>query len=121
MKNKTRNAMRVIRHKRLRGSLAGTAERPRMAVYRSLSHIYVQIIDDDKGHTLVSASTVEKIFADTKISAGNIEAAKYIGKLAAERAKMNGIEAVVFDRGGHIYLGKVKALADAAREAGLKF
>ncbi|MCL2767202.1 MAG: 50S ribosomal protein L18 [Synergistaceae bacterium] len=121
MKNKSRNAMRIIRHKRLRGNLAGTAERPRMSVFRSLDHIYVQIIDDDNGHTLVSASTVEKVFADTKQPAGNIEAAKYIGKLAAERAKQNGIETVVFDRGGHIYLGKVKALADAAREAGLKF
>jgi large subunit ribosomal protein L18 len=121
MKNKSRNAMRIIRHKRLRSKLAGTAERPRMAVFRSLDHVYVQIIDDDKGHTLVSASTVEKAFAETKQSTGNIEAAKYVGKLVAERAKQNGIESVVFDRGGHIYLGKVKALAEAAREAGLKF
>jgi large subunit ribosomal protein L18 len=121
MKKKSRDAMRIIRHKRLRSNLVGTAERPRMAVFRSLYHIYVQIIDDDRGHTLVSASTVEKMFAETKKPAGNIEAAKYIGKVIAERAKQNGIESVVFDRGGHIYLGKVKALADAAREAGLKF
>jgi len=121
MKNKSRNAMRIVRHKRLRNNLAGTAERPRMAVFRSLEHIYVQIIDDDKGHTLVSASTVEKAFTEAKKPTGNIEAAKYIGRIIAERAKQNGIETVVFDRGGHIYLGKVKALADAAREAGLKF
>ena len=121
MKNKSRSAMRIIRHKRLRGNLAGTAERPRMAVFRSLDHIYVQIIDDDKGHTLLSASTVERAFSDTKKPTGNIEAAKYVGKVVAERAKQNGIESVVFDRGGHIYLGKVKALAEAAREAGLKF
>ena len=113
--------MRIVRHKRLRSKLAGTADRPRMAVFRSSGHIYVQIIDDDKGHTLVSASTVEKVFCDTKKPSGNVEAAKYIGKLAAERARQNGIETVVFDRGGHIYLGKVKALAEAAREAGLKF
>jgi large subunit ribosomal protein L18 len=92
-----------------------------MAVFRSLDHIYVQIIDDDKGRTLVSASTVEKVFSETKKPAGNIEAAKYVGKLIAERAKQNGIESIVFDRGGHVYLGKVKALAEAAREAGLKF
>jgi large subunit ribosomal protein L18 len=92
-----------------------------MAIFRSLSHIYVQIIDDEKGHTLVSASTLEKMFADEKKPAGNIEAAKFVGKLIAERAKQNGVESVVFDRGGHIYLGKVKALAEAAREAGLKF
>ena len=121
MKNKSRNAMRIIRHERLRRNLSGTAERPRMAVFRSLDHIYVQIIDDDKGHTLVSASTVEKAFATTNKPAGNIEAAKYIGKTVAERAKQIGIESVVFDRGGHIYLGNIKALAEAAREAGLKF
>jgi large subunit ribosomal protein L18 len=121
MKNKSRNAMRIIRHKRLRRNLSGTAERPRMAVFRSLEHIYVQIINDDKGHTLVSASTVEKMYADVNKPTGNTEAAKYIGKLVAERAMQNGIESVVFDRGGHVYLGKIKALADAAREAGLKF
>jgi large subunit ribosomal protein L18 len=121
MKKKSRNAMRIVRHERLRSRLVGTAERPRMAIFRSLGHIYVQIIDDDKGHTLVSASTVEKVYAQTNKKAGNLEAAKFIGNLIAERAKKNGIESVVFDRGGHIYLGKVKALAEAAREAGLKF
>lgn len=118
MKNKSRNTMRVVRHERIRKTISGTAERPRMSVFRSLDHIYVQIIDDEKGNTIVSASTVEKDFG---ASTGNIEAAKKVGKLAAERAKQKGIDAVVFDRGGHIYLGKVKALADAAREAGLKF
>ena len=121
MKKKSRNAMRIIRHKRLRSRLVGTAERPRLAIFRSLDHIYAQVIDDDKGHTLVSASTVERAYIQSKNSTGNTEAAKQIGKLIAERAKQNGIESVVFDRGGHIYLGKIKALAEAAREAGLKF
>lgn len=113
--------MRLVRHARLRKTLAGTAERPRMAVFRSLNHIYVQIVDDDKGHTLASASTMEKSLRETLKSTGNAEAAKMVGKLAAERAKAKGIETVVFDRGGHVYLGNVKVLADAAREAGLKF
>ncbi|MDR2523644.1 MAG: 50S ribosomal protein L18 [Synergistaceae bacterium] len=113
--------MRVIRHQRLRSRLAGTAATPRMAVYHSLSHIYVQIIDDDKGHTLAAASTLEKPVRESLKGTCNVEAAKAVGKLAAERAKAKGIEAVVFDRGGHMYHGKVKALADAAREAGLKF
>jgi large subunit ribosomal protein L18 len=121
MKNKSRNAMRVVRHERLRKTLAGTSERPRMSVYRSLNHIYVQIVDDDKGHTLISASTLEKALRESLKSTANAEAAKMVGKLAAERAKAKGIESVVFDRGGHIYLGNVKILADAAREAGLKF
>jgi large subunit ribosomal protein L18 len=92
-----------------------------MAVYHSLSHIYVQIIDDDKGHTLVAASTLERSVKEGLKGTCNQDAAKIIGKLAAERAKAKGIESVVFDRGGHMYHGKVKALADAAREAGLKF
>ena len=92
-----------------------------MAVYHSLSHIYVQIIDDDKGHTMAAASTLEKSVKETMKGACNVEAAKVIGKLAAERARAKGVEAVVFDRGGHMYHGKIKALADAAREAGLKF
>ena len=92
-----------------------------MAVYHSLSHIYVQIIDDDRGHTLTAASTLEKSLKDVLKGTCNIEAAKAVGKLAAERARAKGIEAVLFDRGGHMYHGKVKALADAAREAGLKF
>ena len=121
MKKKSRNDMRVIRHQRLRQRLAGTAAIPRMAVYHSLSHIYVQIIDDDKGHTLAAASTLEKPLRESLKGTCNVEAAKVVGKLAAERAKAKGIEAVVFDRGGHMYHGKLKALADAAREVGLKF
>ncbi|MBQ9564479.1 MAG: 50S ribosomal protein L18 [Synergistaceae bacterium] len=121
MKKKSRNDMRVIRHERLRRTLSGTAEKPRMAVFHSLNHLYVQIIDDDRGHTLASVSTVEKALREELKGTCNIEAAKVVGKLAAERAKAKGIETVVFDRGGHQYIGKVKALADAAREAGLKF
>ena len=121
MKKRSRNDMRVVRHQRLRRTLAGTAETPRMAFYHSLSHIYVQIIDDDRGHTLATASTLEKSVKNTLKGTCNVDAAKVVGQLAAERAKAKGIEAVVFDRGGHMYHGKVKALADAAREAGLKF
>ncbi|GHS90301.1 50S ribosomal protein L18 [Synergistales bacterium] len=121
MKKKSRNQMRVVRHNRLRRTLAGTAEQPRMAVYHSLSHIYVQFIDDDLGHTLVAASTLEKAVRESVKGTCNVETAKTLGKLAAARAKAKGIENVVFDRGGHMYHGKVKALADAAREAGLKF
>ena len=121
MKKKSRNDMRVVRHERLRRTLAGTSVIPRMAVYHSLNHIYVQFIDDDKGHTLAAVSTVEKSVKENVKSTCNQDAAKIIGKLAAERARAKGIESVVFDRGGHMYHGKVKALADAAREAGLKF
>ncbi len=114
--------MRVVRHERLRRTLAGTALKPRMAVFHSLHHIYVQIIDDDQGHTLASASTMEKSVRESLTGGtSNMDAAKVIGKLAGERAKAKGIEAVVFDRGGHMYTGKVKALAEAARETGLKF
>ena len=95
-------------------------ERPRLAVFGSLRHIYAQVIDDAKGRTLVSASTMEQAFKDLK-GTGNQEAAKAVGKLIAERALAQGISAVVFDRGGHVYHGRVKALAEAAREAGLKF
>ncbi len=104
-------------HKRIRHKVLGTAERPRLAIYRSVAHIYVQVIDDAQGRTLVSASTVEKDAAH----GGNVAAAKSIGKLIAERAKEQGIRKVVFDRGGYLYHGRVKALADAAREAGLEF
>ena len=121
MKNKSRNDMRIVRHRRLRRILAGTLLIPRMAVYHSLNHIYVQIIDDDKGHTLVAASTLEKSVKENVAATCNQDAAKVIGKLAAERARAKGIGSVVFDRGGHMYHGKIKALADAAREAGLKF
>jgi len=105
-------------HKRIRRKLAGTSERPRLAVFRSVAHIYAQVIDDAAGKTLVSASSVDK---GGKTNGGNVAAAKVIGKLVAEKAKEKGIKAVVFDRGGYQYHGRVKALADAAREAGLEF
>ena len=105
-------------HKRIRRKLAGTTERPRLAVFRSVAHIYAQVIDDEKGATVVSASSVDK---SGKTNGGNVAAAKSIGKLVAERAKEKGIKSVVFDRGGYQYHGRVKALADAAREAGLEF
>ncbi|HTS62880.1 MAG TPA: 50S ribosomal protein L18 [Candidatus Acidoferrales bacterium] len=105
-------------HKRIRRKLAGDPERPRLAVFRSVQHIYAQLIDDSRGHTLVSASSVDK---GGKTNGGNLAAAKAIGKLVAERAKEKGIKKVVFDRGGYPYHGRVKALADAAREAGLEF
>ena len=105
-------------HSRIRRKLAGTAERPRLAVFRSVAHIYVQIIDDAAGTTLVSASSVDK---GAKTNGGNVAAAKAIGKLIAQKAKEKGISQVVFDRGGFVYHGRIKALADAAREAGLEF
>jgi large subunit ribosomal protein L18 len=105
-------------HQRIRRKLAGTAERPRLAVFRSVAHIYAQVIDDTKGATLVSASSVDK---GAKTNGGNVAAAKAIGKLVAERAKEKGVKSVVFDRGGYQYHGRIKALADAAREAGLEF
>ena len=111
-------AQRIKRHARVRGKISGTAERPRLCVFRSENHIYAQIIDDVAGNTLVAASTVEKGFEG---NGGNCEAAAKIGKLIAERAVAKGIEEVVFDRGGNIYHGRVKALADGAREGGLKF
>jgi len=113
-----KNEIRERIHQRIRRKLQGTAERPRLAVFRSVAHIYVQLIDDAGGRTLVSASTVEK---EGKRSGGNVAAAKEIGKLVAERAKEKGIGKVVFDRGGYQYHGRVKALADAARQAGLEF
>ena len=112
-----RNEIRQRVHSRIRTKLHGTAERPRLNVYRSLNHIYAQVIDDAKGVTLVSASTV----AAKAKTGGNIMAAKEVGKQVAERAKEKGISKVVFDRGGYLYHGRVKALADAAREAGLEF
>ncbi|MBR2209547.1 MAG: 50S ribosomal protein L18 [Synergistaceae bacterium] len=121
MKKKSRNDMRVIRHERLRRTLSGTAEKPRLCVFRSLKNIYVQVIDDEKGHTLVSASTLEKVLQPELKGGCNIAAAKVIGKTIAERAKAKGINAVVFDRGGHAYHGKIAAVADAAREGGLVF
>lgn len=108
-------------HKRVRRRISGNSERPRLCVYRSLKYMYAQIVDDAKGTTLVSASTAEKdIRGDTK-QGGNIQASKLVGKAIAERAKEKGIEAVVFDRGGYLYHGRIKAVAEAAREFGLKF
>ncbi len=111
--------MRKAVHGRIRKSVRGTAVRPRLAVFRSLNHIYAQVIDDDKGVTLCAASSVEKSAGAQ--TGGNIEAAKVIGKLIAERARDKGITSVVFDRGGYIYHGRVRTLAEAAREAGLQF
>ena len=105
-------------HARIRRKLRGTTERPRLAVFRSVAHIYAQVIDDSQGQTLVSASSVDK---GSKTNGGNVAAAKAIGKAVAERAKEKGIKRVVFDRGGYQYHGRVKALADAARAAGLEF
>jgi large subunit ribosomal protein L18 len=113
-----KNEIRERIHTRIRRKLRGTAERPRLAVFRSVAHIYVQVIDDAAGATLVSASTVDK---GGKAKGGNVAAATSIGKLVAERAKEKGIKRVVFDRGGYQYHGRVKALADAARSAGLEF
>ena len=112
------NAQRLKRHKRVRAHISGTPARPRLDVFRSAKNIYAQIIDDVNGVTLVSANTLEKGFEG---ATGNIEAAKKVGIMVAERAKAKGIEEVVFDRGGYVYHGRVQALADAAREGGLKF
>ena len=113
-----RSESRELRHKRVRTKISGTAERPRLSVFRSNTGIYVQIIDDVAAKTLVSSSTLDK---EVKTKASNIEAAKEVGTLVAKRAIKAGIKTVVFDRGGYIYHGKVKALAEAAREAGLEF
>jgi large subunit ribosomal protein L18 len=115
-----KNAKRGHVHERIRKKLQGTPERPRLNVYRSLNHIYVQVIDDMAGKTIVSASSAEGKKEDRR-TGGNVAAAKTVGKTIAERAKAKGVTKVVFDRGGYIYHGRVKALADAAREAGLQF
>ncbi len=116
----TKNEKRGHIHQRIRKKLQGTADRPRLNVYRSLNHIYVQVIDDLHGKTLVSASTAEGKKEDRR-TGGNVASAKAVGKIIAERAKAKGVTKVVFDRGGYIYHGRVKALADSAREAGLQF
>ncbi len=113
--------LRHRRHMRIRAGLAGTADKPRLNVFRSLNNIYAQVIDDDKGHTLAAASTIDAEAKKTVKSGGNIEAAKVVGQLIGKRAVAKGIETVVFDRGGCRYHGRVAALADGAREAGLKF
>ena len=108
-------------HRRVRQSLTGTTERPRLSVYRSLAHLYAQVIDDSTGKTIVSAGSNDKEMRKQTKGGGNVAAAKLVGKTVAERARQKGISQVVFDRGGYRYHGRVKALADAAREAGLKF
>ena len=115
-----RNEIRQRVHSRIRGKISGTAERPRLNVFRSLNHVYTQLIDDAHGVTIASASSKMPKSEEQK-SGGNVEAAKAVGKLIAERAQEKGIKKVVFDRGGYLYHGRIKALADAAREAGLEF
>ena len=118
---KSRSEVRVKKHERMRNRFAGTAERPRLAVFRSNNHMYAQIIDDTVGNTLVAASTAEKAIKAELEKTNNVDAAAYVGTVIAKRAIEKGIKEVVFDRGGFIYHGKVQALADAAREAGLEF
>lgn len=117
----SRSEIRVKKHNRMRNRFAGTAERPRLAVFRSNNHMYAQIIDDTVGNTLVSASTLQKDVKAELEKTNNVEAAAYLGTVIAKKALEKGITTVVFDRGGFIYQGKIKALADAAREAGLEF
>ena len=116
-----KNADRLKRHQRVRNKVSGTAERPRLSVFRSLNHIYAQIIDDVKGNTLVSCSTLDKQVAEMVKDLTKKEAAKVVGQEVAKRALEKGITEVVFDRGGYIYTGRVESVADGAREAGLKF
>jgi large subunit ribosomal protein L18 len=117
MANTSRATVREAIHRRIRRKVKGSGERPRLAVYRSLNHIYAQVVDDQLGKTIVSASTTEKDLRGS--TGGNLDAARRIGKAIAERALEKGIESVVFDRGGYLYHGRIKALTDAAREAGL--
>ena len=119
--NESRQEVRVKKHMRVRNRFSGTAERPRLAVFRSNNHMYAQIIDDTVGNTLVSASTLEKAVKAELEKTNNVDAAAYLGTVIAKRAIEKGITKVVFDRGGFIYQGKIAALADAAREAGLEF
>ena len=117
----SRQKVRVKKHMKIRNRFSGTAERPRLAVFRSNNHMYAQIIDDTVGNTLVAASTVEKEVKEQLEKTNNVDAAAYLGTVIAKRAIEKGIDTVVFDRGGFIYQGKIEALADAAREAGLEF
>jgi large subunit ribosomal protein L18 len=121
MSTKTRQDIRQRLHDRIRKKLRGTPERPRLAVFRSQGHIYAQVIDDDAGRTLCAASSLDKDLRAKSKRGGNVASAKEVGALIAGRAKEKGVAAVVFDRGGFQYHGRIKALADAAREAGLKF
>ena len=118
---KSRQEVRMNKHRRLRNRFSGTPERPRLAVFRSNNHMYAQIIDDTVGNTLVSASTLEKDIKAELEKTNNVDAAAYLGTVIAKRALEKGITTVVYDRGGFIYQGKIAALADAAREAGLEF
>ncbi|MBO4375629.1 MAG: 50S ribosomal protein L18 [Lachnospiraceae bacterium] len=118
---KSRSDVREKKHKKIRNRFSGTPERPRLSVFRSNTHMYAQIIDDTKGHTLAAASTNEKDVKAALKNTDDTEAAAYVGKLIGQRALEKGIKTVVFDRGGFVYHGKVQALADAAREAGLEF
>ncbi|MFT3982587.1 MAG: 50S ribosomal protein L18 [Lachnospiraceae bacterium] len=118
---KVKSEVRINKHKRIRNRFSGTAERPRLSVFRSNNHMYAQIIDDTVGNTLVSASTLEKEVKSELEKTDNVDAAAYLGKVIAKKALDKGITSVVFDRGGFIYQGKIQALADAAREAGLEF
>ena len=120
IKKESRSAIRIKKHLRVRNRFSGTAERPRLAVFRSNNHMYAQIIDDTVGNTLVSASTVQKDVKDQLEKTNDVAAAAYLGKVIAQKALDAGIKEVVFDRGGFIYQGKIQALADAAREAGLE-
>ncbi len=121
IKKQNRKAIREKKHARLRNHISGTAARPRLAVYRSNKHIFAQIIDDEAGNTIVSAGTVEKEIKDAVEYTDTVEAAEKVGEIIGQRAADKGIKEVVFDRGGYIYQGKVAALADAARKAGLEF
>lgn len=121
IKKRSRSEVRAKKHRRLRNKLAGTTECPRLTVFRSNNHVYAQIIDDSVAKTLVAASTNEADVKKAVEKTNNIDAAAYVGKVIAERATANGIKEVVFDRSGFVYQGKVKALAEAAREAGLEF
>ena len=121
IKKESRSAIRIKKHLRVRNRFSGTAERPRLALFRSNNHMYAQIIDDTVGNTLVSASTVQKDVKDQLEKTNDVAAAAYLGKVIAQKALDAGIKEVVFDRGGFIYQGKIQALADAAREAGLEF
>ena len=121
IKKESRSAIRIKKHLRVRNRFSGTAERPRLAVFRSNNHMYAQIIDDTVGNTLVSASTVQKDVKDQLEKTNDVAAAAYLGKVIAQKALDAGIKEVVFDRGGFIYQCKIQALADAAREAGLEF
>ena len=121
VRKESRQKVRVKKHNRLRNRFSGTAERPRLSVFRSNNHMYAQIIDDTVGNTLVSASTLEKAVKSELEKTNNVDAAAYLGTVIAKRAIEKGIKTVVFDRGGFIYQGKIAALAEAAREAGLEF